>query len=56
MVAKNDITGDAIQTKVSSKTYRDNWDAIFGKKEPINSVSNTGDTLDGSKEKDKKET
>lgn len=32
MVAKNDITGDSIATKFSA-AYRDNWDAIFGKKE-----------------------
>ena len=32
MVARNDITGDAIQTKGVSNAYRDNYDAIFGKK------------------------
>ncbi len=32
MTAKNDITGDKIQTK-SSNAYRDNYDAIFNKKE-----------------------
>ena len=32
MTAKNDVTGDAIRTKQSSQKYRDNWDAIFGKK------------------------
>jgi hypothetical protein len=32
MVAKNDITGDSIQTKGVSNTYRDNYDLIFGKK------------------------
>ena len=31
MVAKNDITGDKIQTKTTTKEYRDGWDAIFGK-------------------------
>ena len=34
MAAKNDITGDTIQTKASSSAYRDNWESIFGKKEP----------------------
>lgn len=29
MVAKNDITGDAIQTKGSSKEYQENLDRIF---------------------------
>lgn len=32
-VAKNDITGDSIQTKSSSQLYRENWDKIFGKKD-----------------------
>lgn len=32
MVARNDITGDAIQTKGVSNAYRDNYDLIFGKK------------------------
>lgn len=31
MVAKNDITGDSIQTKNSSQKYRDNYDLIFRK-------------------------
>lgn len=37
MTAKNDVTGDAIKSKVNSEEYRNNWDAIFGKKkeEPI---------------------
>jgi hypothetical protein len=32
MVAKNDVTGDAIQTKGVSNAYRDNYDLAFGKK------------------------
>lgn len=32
MATKNDVTGDAIQTKVASDLYRQNWDSIFGKK------------------------
>jgi len=35
MAAKNDITGDSIQTKGPSKAYSDNYDAIFGKKCPV---------------------
>ena len=31
MVARNDITGDAIQTKNASQSYRDNYDNIFRK-------------------------
>jgi len=29
MVARNDITGDTIQTKGVSNAYRDNYDNIF---------------------------
>lgn len=32
MVARNDITGDAIQTKGVTDAYRNNFDLIFGKK------------------------
>ena len=32
MAAKNDITGDSIQTRGVSNAYRDNYDLIFGKK------------------------
>lgn len=36
MVARNDVTGDSIQSKLSNDTYRDNWDNIFNKdKEPV---------------------
>ena len=31
MVARNDITGDSIQTKNTSSAYRDNYDNIFRK-------------------------
>ena len=31
MVARNDITGDAIQTRVASKAFSDNYDSIFRK-------------------------
>lgn len=33
MAAKNDITGDSIQTRGSSDAYRNNFDLIFRKKE-----------------------
>jgi len=36
LVTKNDVTGDSIQSKVSSKAYLDNYDAIFGKKDQKN--------------------
>lgn len=35
MVARNDITGDAIQTKSASKSYRDNFDNIFRKEKDM---------------------
>ena len=35
MTAKNDITGDSIKSKILSQQGRDNWDAIFGKKEKV---------------------
>ncbi len=35
--AKNDITGDSINTKPSNQKYRDNWDKIFRKKNADNS-------------------
>ena len=38
MVARNDITGDAIQTKGTSTSYRDNYDNIFRKNKVSPSV------------------
>lgn len=31
MTSRNDITGDKIQTKPTTKEYADNWDRIFDK-------------------------
>lgn len=40
MATRNDITGDAIQTKLNSEAYRTGWDAIFGNKvKPLNELS-----------------
>ena len=33
MVARNDITGDAIQSRTNSKVFEQNMDRIFGSKE-----------------------
>ena len=33
MATKNDVTGDSIQTKMTSDLYRQNWEKIFGKKD-----------------------
>lgn len=38
MATKNDITGDSIKTRGPSKAYEDNYDRIFGKKEPMDYV------------------
>ena len=32
MASKNDITGDSLTSKASTKAYDDGWDRIFGKK------------------------
>ena len=59
MVAKNDITGDNIQTKGVSNAYRNNYDLIFGKKKVDNTdvaknefqdVLSTEECLDGKAE------
>jgi hypothetical protein len=34
MATKNDITGDAIASRVATQSYRDGWDRIFAKKTP----------------------
>ena len=31
MATKNDITGDSIRSKGTTKAYSDNWELIFGK-------------------------
>ena len=36
MAAKNDVTGDEIQTRVVNDLYRQNFDRIFGVKEKGN--------------------
>jgi len=35
MATKNDITGDALVSKRSNENYRDNYDRIFKKEEPM---------------------
>lgn len=46
MTAKNDITGDSIKSKILSQQGRDNWDAIFGKKEKVDEDGNDEQCLD----------
>ena len=43
MVARNDITGDAIQTKGASSAYRDHYDNIFRKDKMQVRVKDNGD-------------
>jgi hypothetical protein len=33
MSNRNDVTGDLLKSKIPSKEYKDNYDAIFRKKE-----------------------
>jgi hypothetical protein len=45
MVARNDITGDAIQTKGVTEAFRDNYDLIF-RKNKTDKNDNTGTNKD----------
>lgn len=45
MVAKNDVTGDAIRSRQSTKKYEDGWDRIFGKNDDAD-LGLEGDTRD----------
>lgn len=53
MATKNDVTGDSIQTKVNSDSYRDNWERIFGKKKE-ESVAEKQHTVAEMQQNDKK--
>lgn len=46
MVAKNDVTGDAIQTRGVTDTYRNNYDAIFRKPKEYNDSDSGLDKAD----------
>jgi len=39
MVAKNDITGDSIQSRANNRAFADQWEKIYGK------VDNTAEGL-----------
>jgi len=45
-VARNDITGDPLKTKVASNAFRDNFDRIFGKKSNEEQKEDVKNTLD----------
>ena len=51
MVTKNDVTGDVIQSKVSSKAYVDNWEAIFGKNQKTKQKAVTELNWDGNEDR-----
>ena len=53
MATKNDITGDSIRTKGTSKKYLDNYDKIFGKNQKLKQKSMTELNWDGDEEEDK---
>lgn len=42
--ARNDITGDSIQSKPSTDLYRDGWERIFGKKTPPQTHTESDET------------
>ena len=54
MVTKNDITGDSLTSKASTKAYDDGWDRIFGKKDDAD-LGLEGDTRMTSKERHEEE-
>ncbi|MFZ9156412.1 MAG: hypothetical protein ACO22A_08690 [Schleiferiaceae bacterium] len=45
MATRNDITGDAIQTKGVTDAYRDNYDLIWGKKTMTPAVQENVDEI-----------
>lgn len=49
MASHNEITGDALVSKLNNNAYRDNYDRIFGKKkENDNAVGNQSVAVNGS--------
>ena len=54
MATKNDITGDSLTSKASTKAYDDGWDRIFGKKNE-GDLGLEADTLMTSKERHEEE-
>lgn len=46
MAAKNDITGDSIQTRGVTDKYRDNYDLIFRKKKEDNTGTDKNEYQD----------
>jgi hypothetical protein len=50
MATKNNITGDTIASKALSKQGRENWDKIFGKKDPKIEFQSTNKTINEAEE------
>ena len=46
MTAHNDITGDAIKSRVNNKQFEDNFDAIFRKQPPVKNDDWNEDRID----------
>lgn len=46
MVAKNDITGDAIKSRTNNQAYQDNYDLIFRKKKEDNTGTDKNEYQD----------
>ena len=54
MATRNDITGDELKSKTNSEAYRNNYDAIFGKK-TRKDTGESGQTTQGKPETEKSE-
>ena len=52
MAAKNEITGDTIQSRGTSAAYRDNYDLIFGKKKNDQTKLESDQTIEQDLNKD----
>lgn len=44
-MATNNITGDALVSRAANDNYRNNWDAIFGKKNKTNTFKDEKELL-----------
>ena len=44
MATKNDITGDALISRVSNDKYAEGYDRVFGKKKNVPQQETTGDS------------
>jgi hypothetical protein len=42
MTSHNDITGDAIKSRINNKQFENNFDAIFKSKDPICNICGKG--------------